>query len=166
MSAPAPVTERRFHWGWWLPLLIGVGLLVLLVIGLRNMKRPLTPADLAAARERWIDKGPASYTLIYTVHLPDHAEPDRYVIKVRDKKTVEGTVNDLPIERLHNYGMTRLFDNIEEFLKLQSAKGKTAHFLAGDFDPQTGALRWFARREMGGKDMVEITVEAVQVEIP
>ena len=160
----APTRSRR--WLKWLALAVGALLIVVIGSGVWNYQHPLTREKLDAARDLWKAKGPRDYTLRYTVRN-HNTEGDRFVVKVQAGKAVEALVNGQkePADRLTYYGMERLFDYIDEFLRHCERKkkdGQQTAFHRGSFHRETGALRTYGRKMLGEPQWVEIRVEAVE----
>ena len=83
---------------------------------------------------------------------------DRIEVKVRDKKVVAATLNGAPLERRlwDEYDMPGWLGFVEEFLRLDTKPDAPRTFRVAVFDPQTGALRRFARRVSGTRERQEI----------
>lgn len=157
--------KRSRRWWKWALLAFGIALAATLFSASWTLRHPLTPEQVRAARQLWEAKGPADYTLTYVIRTHDNSAGDRFVVKVRGGQVVEASCNgrEEPGERLTYYGMNRLFDYIEDFQKLDEKKKGPTAFYRGTFDPDNGALRWFARRLLGEHQWVEITIEELTI---
>jgi hypothetical protein len=159
--------KRGVGWFVWFCLALALGVVAVIGVGMLKQRDRLTPEALAAARQRWDEKGPADYTLTYTIQRGGSSSVDRYVVKVRNKHAVDATVNGQEdVERLPYYGMHKLFDFIVAFQKIDTEKSGKRFFSGATFDSFTGALKWYARRELGGEERVEIVVESLEPENP
>lgn len=160
-------SRRGGSWFVWLALAVLVSLAVVLVIviavGMRGLRDRLTPQKLEEARIHWDTHGPSNYTLIYTTQVGNDSRVDRVRVKVQNKRAVAAGINDQAVatDSLRFYGMHKLFDYMEGFQKLDKEKPETAPFTRASFDPATGALKRYSRRELGEKQIVEINVESL-----
>jgi hypothetical protein len=151
-------------WKWFFAILIVLALFASILMIVVNWRLQLKPEQLEAARKRWETSGPASYVMNYTTRRNDETRTDHYVVKVRQKKTYEVLVNDLPLtERLDYYGMDALFNDVERFQDMDAEKDKPRTYTRAIFDDQTGAIRKYVRRVMGGHERQEINVEPLEV---
>jgi len=156
------MTTREKNAGW----AIYFGIVFLLAIAATgtliafNLRLQLTPEQFEIAKKTWQEKGPANYVMVYKTSKNNEETTDHYVVKVRNRKTIEVLANGLPLpeERFSYYGMDRLYDDIERFVDQDAEKGRPKVFTRGFFDTQ-GAIRWYVRRVMGTKERIEITVE-------
>ncbi|MBI3407059.1 MAG: hypothetical protein HY040_01720 [Planctomycetes bacterium] len=165
-----PTRNRSGRWLSILCLLIVLAFATVIAVGMFNMRNRLTAEALDQAQKKWRDSGPADYTLTYTIERRGTTGPDRYVVKVRNKRAVEATVNGLPepADRLVYYGMNALFKYIQDFQDLDG-KGKDkakddSALTRASFDDQTGALVWYSRRKLGSDEHVDLTVESLTPE--
>ncbi|MFO0863857.1 MAG: DUF6174 domain-containing protein [Gemmataceae bacterium] len=129
-----------------------------------NIKQQLTPEQFEAGHKKWREKGPKNFVMVYKTLKNDEANPDHFVVKVRNGKTYEVLANGLPLpeERFAYYGMDRLYDDIERFMEQDAEKDRPKVFTRGLFDKQ-GAIRWYVRRVMGSRERLEITIEPLDV---
>jgi hypothetical protein len=128
---------------------------------LHNAARRLDQERFESHRDLWLARRPASYVLKYHIRLPTSDAYDYFEVRVVNHKTVEAFFNDTPepADRLHNYGMERLFAYVERFLEMdeKQAKEKAQHF--ADFGADGRLLRY--QRHLHGQS-VEIEVEEVR----
>lgn len=127
----------------------------------RNTARKLDLDRLNDARALWEKAGPKSYHLVYTILRTGGAAPDRYEVQVADGKAVSASINGRADEadRLHNYGMEKLFSFIERFLEMDT-DASTVH--RADFGSEDGRLLWYHRHAPAKKQFVEITVLSLE----
>lgn len=151
--------RRNRGWIWFFvtvfTLAIGAGVTLIVY----NIKQQLKPEDLQAAWELWKKKGPADYDVVYEVLRPEQP-PEIFVVRVRNKTTTFASRNDKEEEaRLRPYrGMDALFEQVTEFMLIDSQPGKPRTYVRGVFDPADGHLWWYVRRVMGTTQRVEIRV--------
>jgi len=163
MTAPdalpsvTPPGGRR-AWIWYFVLLAVLTVTSITVLIRFNLGQQLTLAKLEEARARWEAKGPKNYDM--ELQKRGSVEETRRV-EVREGKVVWAIVNGRPLEaRLFAYSdVPALFDEIEDFLKLDSEHGKPRTFCTAAFDAQDGHLIHFVRRVMGRTERIEITVK-------
>src|SRR5688572_12088947 len=107
---PSPRSNR---WIWFFSALFVLAAAALIILYFYNRGQLLTFEMLAANRQLWKEKGPASYRLTYSQIRGVGLEPDYYAVVVRDGKSISAHVNGRPEEpeRLQYYGMERLFDD-------------------------------------------------------
>ncbi len=158
---PMTAGKRNRGWLWYFLILAGLTVLAVVFLIWYNLSQQLRPEELAAARQRWQAKGLRDYRLTYTIKRGEGAA-DSVVVVVRGGKTVSAAVNGRPepAERLHFYGMDRLFDDIERFLDMDKAPGKRRTYARARFADADGHLEWYVRRVMEGRERLEITVES------
>ena len=114
------------------------------------------------ARTLWEEKGPKDYEYRYTKRIGDGGRAEHYHVVVRGGEVQSVTLNEtiqIPRDKLVYYGMPRMFDDIEELLKLDSQPGKPQVFKVAHFAPEDGHLLRYVRRVMGGREWVEIAVD-------
>jgi len=151
---------KNKRWLWFFLVVIVLGLAAVSSLIAFNWSRQLKPDELAAARLHWGQRGPRSYQLTYVIKIGLDEQATSYVVRVRDGRVVSASVNGLPEkrQRFGYYGMEALFDYMGDFLE-NDAKLRRRIYIHGVFDPQTGALREFVRRVMGGNERVKIAAE-------
>lgn len=156
------MTNRR--WIWFFVVLVGLSALAVGSMIAYNMGQQLKPEQLVQARELWRTHGPRSYQIRYTVKSGVEPNKDTYVVRVRDGNVVSSTVNERaePPERFAYRGMQALLDDISRFQEIDSKPGQPRTFTRAIFDAQSGALRWYVRRVMGGTQRLEITVDPLE----
>jgi hypothetical protein len=163
-----PVKKSR-RWIWYFIILFALAFLATVVLIVFNLQQQLKPEQLAAARALWKERGPADYTMSYTTRVNEETQADHYWAKVRGGKVVEAKYNGEPepAERRGYRGMEALFDDMERFMKKDSEPGSPKTYVRAIFDDQnTGGLRWYVRRVMGGRQRVEITVDTFNITAP
>jgi hypothetical protein len=156
--------EKNHGWIWFFVVVIGLGIAAMASLIVYNLSQQLKPEQLADARRLWKEKGWRSYQLSYTIRRGIEASSDAFVVRVRGGRVVSSTVNGLPEEKrlFGARGMEALFDDIERFLELDARPGQPRTFTRAIFDNNTGALRSYVRRVMGGKERTEIKVESIE----
>jgi hypothetical protein len=160
--AHSPRPGRNRGWIWYFVALLVLSLLATGIIIAYNWSQQLTPEQLEKARTLWEEKGPKDYEYRYKKRIGDEDRADHFHVVVRGGKVRSVTLNDtiqIPKEKLIYYGMARMFDDIEDLLKRDSAPGKPQVFKVARFSPEDGHLLRYVRRVMGSRERVEITVE-------
>jgi hypothetical protein len=134
-----------------------------------NLKQQLTPEQLADARARWQQHGPASYDLRYVERIDSEEVGDEYMVKVRDREIVSLRVNGQLValetmkpEQRRKYTVPGMFDQIEEHLT-EEKDGHRRNFATADFDPATGYPRHYIRRVHGSRSRLEWMVKVTAV---
>jgi hypothetical protein len=155
MSAP----RRNRGWLWFMLLTFGLAAVACTALVVYNLRQQLKPEDLDKAWALWKEKGPADYDLIYTVGKLGSAT-EKYVVKVRSKKTEFVSLNGKPLEDrlLPYYGMDELFGQLSEFLRRDVEPGKPRVYCRAVFDPEDGHVCWYVRSVMGKQERLEINV--------
>lgn len=138
---------------------VGIGWIVWSVR--RNTALKLDLPRLKTARLLWEERGPKSYHLIYSILRTGGTKADRYEVEVVDGKAVAASVNGLAddADRLHNYGMEKLYSFIERFLEIDKDASTLQRAEFGDED---GRLLWYLRNAPAKKQSVEITVLSLE----
>jgi hypothetical protein len=153
----------NYRWIWFFVAVIVLGVAAMASLIVYNLGQQLKPEQLAAAKRLWKEKGWRSYQLTYTITRGIEASTDTYVVRVRDGKVVSSTVNGRPEEKrlFSARGMEALFDDMERFLEVDAKPGQPRTYTRAIFD-NTGALQWYVRRVMGGKERTEIKIESLE----
>jgi hypothetical protein len=164
---PASSPRRNRGWIWYFVILtlLAIGATSILVV--YNLSQQLTREQFEKARKLWEEKGPKNYELRYTTRYGEDERLDHYVVVVRGGEVQSVTVNNtirLKQEQFHEYGMTALFNNIEDFLDRDSKPGQPKVFKVARFSSTDGHLMHYVRRVMGGRERLEITVEEFKSE--
>jgi len=138
---------------------VGIGWIVWSVR--RNTALRLDLPRLKAARELWEERGPKAYHLVYTILRTGGTKADRYEVEVVDGKAVSASVNGRAddADRLHNYGMEKLYSFIERFLEIDKDASTVQR---ADFGAEDGRLLWYLRNAPAKKQSVEITVLSLE----
>ncbi|HTU17978.1 MAG TPA: DUF6174 domain-containing protein [Gemmataceae bacterium] len=183
---PAVFPRRRSRR--WIGFFVVLGVLsaIAIVVPLvYNLSIQLRPEQLAEARRRWQENGPADYDLQYLVETKHEteAEPEssEYLVKVRNGRvvlvvdtgevvylepslaTVAGPgVLALSSQDASNYGVPALFDDIEAALRRDEAAGRK-NYTQAQFDPSDGHPRHYIHSERGTKERVEWHVKFKRV---
>lgn len=128
-----------------------------------NQARKLDTERLQAQWKTWQKVGPRSYTLRYSILLGGSAKADEYEVQVIGGKPVAATFNgkEESPDRLHNYGMEKLFTFIERFLELDTKLPPEQVIERADFG-HDGRLLWYYRYVPGKRESVEIEVQSVE----
>ncbi len=163
MGAGMPVARPNRRWIWFFVVVIVLSVGAVGSLIAYNLRQQLKPEQLEAARRLWADKRLASYQLSYSVKKGTDSSVDSYVVRVRAGRVVSVSLNGQPVEKrlFRFYGMEAFFDNIADFLKVDAEPGTPRTYTRAIFDPDTGALRQFVRRVMGGGPRLEITVDSL-----
>lgn len=88
----------RHSWRWYFLTLSVLGLAALIIPIVYNLNLQLKPEELAQARERWRQHGPADYDLEYGVRIDGVKEPTVYRVEVREGKVVSATADWHPCQ--------------------------------------------------------------------
>ena len=145
---------KRPPYGWMAAALLG-GLLVGLLVLRGGAPSELTSTELAAARELWDTKGPASYTIELQM---GGSLTDRRRIEVRDGKVVDMTVDGRPAseDSWAFWSVDGMFDFLEAELRNKEKPPRTLGVSGPDqvilrarFDADLGYPTHFLRHLMG-----------------
>lgn len=160
-AANARVPNRRWIWYFVVLVLLTIAAVATLIV--YNLGQQLKREQLAAARELWKSNSLKSYQLTYTQKKGSDARAETYVVRVRSGKVVSVSLDGRPLEkRLYSFfGMEALFDYILDFLEQDARPDRPRTFARARFDPDSGALRDYVRRVMGGSERVEIKVDSL-----
>jgi Family of unknown function (DUF6174) len=160
--------SKNHGWIWYF---VGVFVLAVVATGVTvwfNRIAQLTPETLEKAEALWKTKGPKDYLLAYTISTVSKAGAgERHcVVKVKDGKAYEAKDNGIKQEpdRMHYYGMPRMFQDIQTFLDEDAEPGKPKTYTRAVFDPDTGALLRYIRSVMLTGQRVEINVAPLKSE--
>jgi hypothetical protein len=159
------MTPKNNNWKWFFLIVAVLALAASIFLVVFNMRQQLKPEELEAARQLWIEHGPASYTLIYTEKFSSQAGNElknHYVVKVRDRKVTEVLVNGAPKEeRLEYHDMNGLFNEVEAFQDKDS-KEKRRVYCRARFDDDTGAIREYVRYVPNSSERQQIDLELIE----
>jgi hypothetical protein len=125
-----------------------------------NLRQQLRPEQLAAARQRWRNHGPADYDLTFAIRYDRERLPLRHLVLVRGGKVVfascEGEIVTLSpalraaaglpaggLGREPGQDVPAIFDHIDELLHEPDAQH---NYLVVMFDPRDGHPRKIIRR--------------------
>lgn len=155
---------RNRGWIWYFVLLAVLTTAATASLIVYNLRQQLQPEQLVEARKLWKEKGPSDYRLDYTVQKGTDAGKDRYSVLVRGGKVVAASVNgqEEPAERFRYYGIPALFDFMEDFLEIDTKKGKK-NYSRALFATDDGHPLWYVRRVMGTSERVEIHMDDFQI---
>lgn len=171
VSGEAPGGRRRWvallPWGLTAALLVTV---LAVWLARREPLEELTPASLAAARQRWLQADVDSYHLELEVVPPGLKSPNQIVLEVRGGRVTAMTVNGQPSGSDPGaYTVDGLFDVLSEELAVSAdeanAFGSTSgrNFLRVRFDPQYGLPRRYLRVVGGTNRSSELRVTGFEV---
>lgn len=155
-NGPPPRRKNR-TWVWYFVILAGLSIAATTTMIVYNLKQQLTPGQLEAARQRWLQHGPADYDMEYTKIT---TTTETYRVEVRGKKVVKVEVTpDLPgkdarwqpIEaRLYPYhSVPALFGFMNDFLAHDRMPGRPRAFVRANFDSDDGHLMRYVRSVSG-----------------
>jgi hypothetical protein len=158
--------RRNRRWLWFFVAVFVLTVAAIVILVRFNLALQLKPETLEAAWNRWKEKGPASYVLVYTKDLPGQ-DTETYEVRVEHGRTVFAALNGRPMEaRLFpRYGMNALFDDLDAFLKLARKPGAPRTYLVASFDPADGHVERYIRSVTGRREGFEINVRRERVEI-
>jgi hypothetical protein len=163
-----PITTKSRRWIWYFVVLFALAFLATAVLIVFNLKQQLKPEQLAAARALWQAKGPRDYTMSYRTRIDSEANANHYWVKVRGGRVVDSKFNDQAEspQLLPYRGMDRIFDDIEDFMRIDSQPGRPRAYVVAIFDEQTGGLCRYVHRVMGSQQRVEITIDSFTADSP
>jgi|GEM_PF-1339900 len=161
-NSDSRLPQRNRGWVWFFVILGCLTVAAIVVQVWFNVQQQLTPELLAAARQKWAEKGARDYDLEYQFKKIDST--DRYQVQVRGGKVVLSIENgQLEPERLFHYrDMRALFTFIEEFLDQDRQPGKPRTYVTASFDANDGHLLHYTRSVMSKRERQEITVLKLQ----
>ncbi len=172
-EAPSRKAPRRRRWATLLPWGLTAALLVTVLavwLARREPLEELTPASLAAARQRWLQADVDSYHLELEVVPPGLKSPNQIVLEVRGGRVTAMTVNGQPSgSDPRAYTVDGLFDVLSEELAVSAdeanAFGSTSgrNFLRVRFDPQYGFTPRYLRVVGGTNRSSELRVTGFEV---
>jgi hypothetical protein len=153
--------KRNRGWLWYFVIVLGLTVAATVVLGVFNLRQQLTQEQFEAARKLWDAKKPADYDLVYIKRLNDDAKGDRFAVAVRGGEVRSAKMNgrDLDERERRYHSMDQMFNDIERLLELDRQPKAPRTYLRGRFDPDSGRLIQFVRREMGTRNRVELEVE-------
>lgn len=169
---PRSLLRRFFVW-----TLLGVGIgvaasLVILAIANRDPTPRLTPAEFAAARERWAAAAPADYDIVIRVRGP---QPATYRVEVRGGQALAAWRNDAPLTSIRTFGtwsvpgmfstISRDVDVIERLAEGRPVPGAAELILKARFDPKYSFPQHYQRIEWGsrrGSNAVTVTWDVIE----
>ncbi len=159
MSVPVSPPRGRAPRPWWLVLGLAVGLLGGWLVAGRG-PGPLTAEELAMARDRWRETGPASYLLEIETR---GAAGARQLVEVRDGEVVRMTTGGVEASRdaWRYWTVEALFSFLDTELANAAAAERTYGAPAGSvvlkarFDGRWGYPERFLRHVLGRRDSVE-----------
>jgi hypothetical protein len=171
-ALPSPVPIKKDNYGWlvfFIFLVVASALAAGIMIGFNRMIQ-LTPEMLETAMQRWKQKGPRNYRMVYTKQLNEEQRVTKFVVTVRAGKVEEVLMNGKPLEpdpETHHdpriyHSMNQLFNDIDRFMNIDARPNQPKVFVTADFDEQTGALRRYVRRVMGTTQRIELRVIEVK----
>ena len=144
--------SRPRRWVWFFSLLALLGAGAVVAPWLYNLHMQLKPEQLAAARQRWQENGPADYNLELHQKEDEGAE-EVCLVKVRGGR-VAGVVVDgkglTPSEFATRAGwqpptVPDLLDRIEDELEEDLSGGKRRNYATARFDERTGCPLRYVR---------------------
>jgi hypothetical protein len=157
MTTSSSIRPTNRNWLWYFAALVVLSAISITTLIVFNLSQQLTPGQLAAAIQRWKEKGPRDYDMTFTKTV---GEPETFVVEVRAGQVVSAERNGQPLEDrlLHYYSMNELFSYIKSFQEVDAKPGQPKTFTVATFDPNDGHLLRYIRRVMGTKQRAEITV--------
>jgi hypothetical protein len=183
MTATVPHRRSRRWIGFFVVLAV-LGATAMIVPLVYNLSIQLRPEQLAEARQRWRENGPADYDLAYLVKSEQggvEAMDRQYFVQVRGGRVVLAVdtgevvyldpslavvagpaMLGLSSEDPGRYGVPALFDDIEEALHQRTA-GERRDYVRADFDPNDGHPYHYVHHVRGTKERVEWDVKLTRV---
>jgi hypothetical protein len=170
MSESAPTPRNKYGWVLYFAFLVIASVTVTVGMIAYNLSIQLKPGELEQAHQRWKEKGPTDYDLIYTQSLNDDPAVTKFVVKVRDRKITETLVNgkkaDIKPDEPQRYGdvqlgqsMDGLFGAAQHFMEIDQQPDAEKVYVTALFDPNTGALLRYVRRVMRTTVRIERKIE-------
>jgi hypothetical protein len=166
MSTLPPKT-KNLRWLWFFIVLIVLAVSATVILIVYNLNQQLKAEQLATARQKWRENGPADYRLVYNIKVNDSAREthvDRYDVTVRGGLVTAALKNGKTESpgRFGLYGMDKLLDHVAGNMEKDGEPGRPRTFTRAMFDPNNGALFWYVRRVMGSFERVEIAIERIE----
>ncbi len=125
-----------------------------------NLSIQLTPQQLDAARSLWEQNRPDDYDLKYWVL--DGVGPVRtevaVVVRAGRAQSFERNGERVGVEEAGRYGVTALFDLMEENLRKDSGPGAPRVYACAFFDPKDGHPTRYVRRVRQTGERYEVIV--------
>lgn len=157
--------SRSRNWLWFFLILLALAVAAMGINWWYNLRQQLTMDQLAAATQRWKERGPADYDITVEKTISSAAstgEPEVETIMARVRKgtVLDATLDGRPMERRlwPEYDMPAWFGYVEEFLQRDLAPGAPRTFRTAVFDPATGAMQHFRRRVSGTRERQELKI--------
>jgi hypothetical protein len=161
-AVPAVPPARRRGWIWYFVVLVVLAAVGIWIPIQYNRNQQLTRDQLEAARALWKLNGPQDYDLHYTKQGDATGTFD---VEVRGGKVVDAKLDGRELERrlCATVDMPALFDDIEQFLEMDSQPNRPRVFAVAAFDRADGHLIHYVRSVSALRQRVEITVEMRRV---
>lgn len=184
MPAALPPRRSRRWIGFFVVLaVLSAGAVVVPLV--YNLSIQLRPEQLAEARRRWQENAPANYDLKYLAEIKHEAEAEpeksEFLVAIRDGRVVLAMVSGevlyldpslaivagpsvlaLSSGEAKHYGVSALFDEIEEALRRDEKEG-TKNYTQAQFDPKDGHPLRYIHSVGRTKERVEWNVKMTRI---
>jgi hypothetical protein len=150
-------TPASRRWVWFFLFLVVMGIVAATTTTLYNLSLQLKPEQLAAARQRWQEKGSEDYDLDYEVKTDRDPSSDVFEVQVRQGRIARVKCNGETVTAAHPEALTvsRMFAIIERNLENDTQPGQRRTYARAFFDPQTGYPLLYIRRLPGTDQRLE-----------
>jgi hypothetical protein len=150
--------KRNRNWLWFFGVLLVLGAAAVAVEVWYNLRQQLGPEQLAAARQLWREKAPASYQVEYTLKRQDGSER-RWTVEVCQGQVVSvRSGGQLLGEGDYLFDtMDAMFDHVEKRLDADAQPDAPRVFATAVFDKSDGHFLRYVRSTRSPRERVEIT---------
>jgi hypothetical protein len=151
--------KRNRNWLWFFGVLLVLGAAAVAVEVWYNLRQQLKPEQLAAARQLWREKAPASYQVEYTLKRQDGSER-RWTVAVREGQLIAVTGSGGQSLKEGEYlfdTMDAMFDHVAKQLDADGQPGAPRVFATAVFDKKDGHFLRYVRSTRRPRERVEIT---------
>jgi hypothetical protein len=149
------------RWLWFFGVLVLLTVTAIAVETWYNLRQQLRPDQLAAARQLWREKAPASYQVQYTLKRQDGSER-RWTASVREGELIAVTGGSGQSLARGDYlfdRMDAMFDYVERQLQADAEPGAPRVFATAVFDRNDGHILRYIRSTRSPRERIEVTVE-------
>ncbi len=161
--------KKNSGWIWIFIVLTVLSVIAVSTMILYNQAQQLSREELNTAWEKWKQKRPQNYQLIYTEKYNPKEEPKWFKVVVREGEVEMVSETDPQKEKdvllypdnPQDFSMDGLFAELEGFLDADEQPENPRRFTRAVFDADDGHIIWF-RRVLDRKKRLEIVVEELK----
>jgi hypothetical protein len=154
-----PTPTRSRGWVWYFVCLAAMGAFAIVTPIVYNLSLQLKPEELAEARARWRQNGPADYDLQYKEKLTHDGQTDEseWKVKVRKGKVAEVVCDgeNLSPAEYPDVAIDGKFAQIEKELVEDVGGGQRRNYATAAFDSRDGHPTRYIRRVKGSGERLE-----------